>query len=133
MNTKLAIVLMFDAVIVVSAGLAFIWRERRLARNAGYVTNDEREAVQPLVTFQLGSLEKGDSKIIPLRQLQTKLSLGIWGMWSGVVLTSADAALIGPLIDRWLSGEIPHLLSSEYDDEIRQPLLKLKGRMERRR
>jgi hypothetical protein len=73
--------------------------------------------------------DRSDSRYRAFSALRWQLAMSK-SAYFGYVLKPEDVALIAPFAERWLSGDLPHLLSPEYDDEIRVPLLRLKARMQ---
>jgi hypothetical protein len=127
-------ILLFIALIAVTGVRTAIGK---LKAKPGYADINELAAIRGVIAAALRP--QGVTKLLfsaprkfeppygALLMLQTRL--GYPAMFSGY-LTADDVALVAPFVERWLAGDLPHLLSSEYDDEMRIPLLRYKARMQ---
>jgi hypothetical protein len=107
----------------------FMAGQRRVMRKPGYADGNEASAVEGVLAAARSAVGKGDVRYRVLDALGWRLAVSKAGYF-GYVFKSDDLAQLEPFVEQWLSGALPHLLSEEYDDEIRVPLLKFKARMQ---
>jgi hypothetical protein len=116
-------------VMVAVLAAAFMVGQRRVMRKPGYADGNEARAVEGVLAVACSAAGTGDVRYRALDALGWRLALSKAGYF-GYVFKPDDLELLEPFTEQWLSGALPHLLSEEYDDEIRVPLLKFKARMQ---
>jgi hypothetical protein len=124
MNPKVQVLLMLALLGLLA--WAFVFRIRSDRRQPGYATADEMSALHMVIGSALQTLRPDD----PRYQLVRSLRLRVGGMFGLSYLTADQVALIAPLAEQWLAGELPHLLASEYDNETGVPLRNYRARMQ---
>jgi hypothetical protein len=108
---------------------AFMAGQRRVMRKPGYADGSEASAVEGVLAAACSAVGTGDVRYRGLDALGWRFAISNAGYF-GYVFKPDDLELLEPFAEQWLSGALPHLLSEEYDDEIRVPLLKFKARMQ---
>jgi hypothetical protein len=112
-------------------GAVLIWGaiagHRSTVKKPGYASAEEMQALRTVVAAVGWPIAKKDPRYLAFRMLRARL---FSGSFLNGALTADDVAMIRPWIEQWLAGDLPHLLTPEYDDETRLPLLSYKARMQ---
>jgi hypothetical protein len=111
----------FGAIVLVAIFRKQIWDAK-----PGYASRDELRALQCVMAGASASLGKDDPRRRSLSMLHIRLN---YPSIFGGALNAEQVGLVMPFAEQWLSGELPHFLSEEYDDEVRIPLLRYKERL----